>query len=161
GLAALNQERNPTPGVVDEEDFPALAPSTTKEVVVAVPPLTNFSRPKKPLAVPAAKRRDGGNENAKPEPLNSSRKPVLPSVDTTVAASVSAPPVSTPTIVTPAIPSEATTPVPLTPTVVKQGPRMIRILSASPSVLAAPPALRASASSGISASIAESDTASN
>lgn len=146
---------------MDEEDFPALAPSTTKEVVVAVPPMTNLSRPKKPLAVPAAKRRDGGNENAKPEPPNSGRKPVLPSVDTTVATSVSAPLVSTPTIVTPAIPSEATVPVPLTPMVIKQGPRMIRILSTSPSAPAAPPALRASAVSGISASIAESDTASN
>ncbi|RPA96621.1 hypothetical protein L873DRAFT_1693773 [Choiromyces venosus 120613-1] len=165
GSGVTAQERKLTPGMVDEDEFPALAPST-KENVVALPPIASTLKSKKPPPGPiGAKKKDETLEATKPEPTRSVQtkgKPVLPSVNTAAAANSSGPRAISPAIVTPsAVSYEGTTPIsPAPPTaanIVKQGPRMIRILSSSSNMTS--PAIKTPIGGGIG--IGESDTASN
>ncbi|CAZ83348.1 unnamed protein product [Tuber melanosporum] len=165
GSGITPQERKLTPGMVDEDEFPALAPST-KENALALPPIASTLKPKKLPPGPIGKKKDESLEAAKDEharPTQAKGKPVLPSVNTTAAAaSSSGHRAISPAIVTPSTVScEGTTPTsPAPPTAasaVKQGPRMIRILSSSSSIHS--PAIRTPIGGGVG--IGESDTGSN
>jgi len=165
GSGITAQERKLTPGMMDEDEFPALAPST-KENVVALPPIASALKSKKPPPGPIGKKKDESLEAAKPElarPVQTKGKPVLPSVNTTAAAaSSSGTRAISPAIATSSTASyEGTTPISPVPSTavsaVKQGPRMIRILSSSSSIHS--PAIKTPLGGGIG--IGESDTASN
>ena len=165
GSGITAQERRLTPRMMDEDEFPALAPSS-KENIVALPPIASALRSKKPPLGPIGKKKDESLETAKPElarPVQTKGKPVLPSVNTTAAAASS----SGPRPISPAIGTSSTTSyegtTPISPvhstaaSAVKQGPRMIRILSSSSTIHS--PAIKTPLGGGVG--IGESDTTSN
>jgi len=165
GSGTTTQERRLTPGMMDEDEFPALAPSS-KENVVALPPMASALKSKKLPTGSIGKKKGENFEATEPEPARPVQikgKPVLPSVNTTAAAASSfGSRAISPAIATSSTTSyEGTTPISPVPSTaasaVKQGPRMIRILSSNSSTHS--PAIKTPLGGGIG--IGESDTASN